>query len=63
MTVKPGITAGMHGAIRRPSNVGWIPRIYWLMLTNVHAAVPVSQLFFASPKAAASRPAIIWLYT
>ena len=25
--------------------------------------VPVSQLFFASPKAAASRPAIIWLYT
>ena len=27
-----------------------MPRMYWETLRNVHAAVPVSQLFFASPK-------------
>ena len=31
--------------------------------TNVHAAVPVSQLFFASPNPGASAPAIICEYT
>ena len=28
---------------------------------NVHAAVPVSQLFLASPNVGASLPATIWL--
>ena len=41
--------------------VGWMPRRYWLTLKNVQAAVPVSQLFFASPKVGASFPATIWL--
>ena len=31
--------------------------------TKVHAAVPVSQLFFASPGVYASAPATIWEYT
>ncbi len=31
-----------------------MPRMYWLILKKVHAAVPVSQLFLASPKVGAS---------
>jgi hypothetical protein len=34
--------------------------MYWETLTKVQAAVPVSQLFFASPCFGASLPAIIW---
>ena len=49
------------GVDLQPASVGWMPRMYWLTSTNVQAAVPVSQLFFASPKVAASRPATIWL--
>ena len=39
-----------------------MPKMYWLTLTKVHAAVPVSQLFFASPKVGASLPATIWAF-
>ena len=49
------------GVDLQPASVGWMPRMYWLTSTNVQAAVPVSQLFFASPKVAASQPATIWL--
>ena len=38
-------------------------RMYWEIFTKVHAAVPVSQLFFASPWNFASLPATIWEYT
>ena len=58
-TLYPLQFAGMQGSIRSPSNVGLIPRIAWLILRKVQAAVPVSQLFFASPKLGASLPAII----
>ena len=58
-TLYPLQSAGMQGSIRSPSNVGLIPRIAWLILRKVQAAVPVSQLFFASPKLGASLPAII----
>ena len=36
-----------------------IPRMYWETFRKVQAAVPVSQLFLASPKCGASFPAII----
>lgn len=50
---------GMQGLIRRPFQSGQMPRMYWEILTKVHAAVPVSQLFFASPCLGASAPATI----
>lgn len=37
----------------RPSSVGCTPRMACEMLTNVQAAVPVSQLFLPSPKVGA----------
>ncbi len=51
--------SGMHGSIPRPSYSGCTPRIACEIFTKVHAAVPVSQLFFASPKNLASAPATI----
>ena len=33
----------MQGSTFSPSSVGWMPRIYWLTLKNVHAAVPVGK--------------------
>ena len=56
---KSGQVSGIHGSMQSPSNSGRIPRIYCETFVNVHAAVPVSQLFFASPKRHASFPAII----
>ena len=38
----------MQGSIRRPSSSGLIPKMLWLMLRKLQAAVPVSQLFFAN---------------
>ena len=55
----PSHSDGRHGSIRKPSCSGRIPRIHWVIATKFHAAVPVSQEFFASPKLGASRPAII----
>ena len=46
VTVKLPSVWGMQGSTFRPSSVGWMPRMYWLTLKKVHAAVPVSQLFF-----------------
>ena len=37
--------------------------MYCVTPTNAHAAVPVSQLFFACPSRFDARPAIVWLYT
>src|SRR5579872_4620060 len=49
--------------MRSPPNSARMPRIHWLIATRFHAAVPVSQEFFASPGVAASFPAIICAYT
>ncbi len=43
-----------------PSGVGFTPRMYWLMFTKVHAAVPVSQLFRAAPSWKEARAATVW---
>ena len=49
MAWKPGHSAGSTGSTRSPVSSGRMPRIHWVMATKFHAAVPVSQEFFASP--------------
>src|SRR5690606_21974776 len=62
-TVNSPISFGRHGLTTSPSHSGRTPSRYWLTATKFHAAVPVSQLFFASPWRTASLPAIICAYT
>ena len=51
---------GIHGFTLNPFKVGSTPKMNWDTFKKVQAAVPVSQLFFASPNVLASFPAIIW---
>ena len=59
VAVKPGHADGMTGSTLRPSSSGLMPRIHWVIATKFHAAVPVSQEFFASPWVGACRQAMI----
>ena len=63
LTVYSFQSGQMQGSISSPSYEGFTPRMNCEMAYQFHAAVPVSQLFFASPGFAASFPAIICEYT